>query len=175
MSYLIRKADSGDVQQLAKLLDAYVSETYRGVWGGSSELLERHLVENAVEILLAETLRGEVVGFIAWTHAYDLHWCMKGGVIVDLYVCPANRSRGAAVLLAIDLAAEVQRRGGAFQHGGAVESAAVRRFYNRVVTVQSNGECYLSGRAFHHFAGLSGKNVREVIKNLPQTAWNFEP
>jgi GNAT superfamily N-acetyltransferase len=175
MSYLIRKAVQKDVSQLGKLLDAYVRETYQGAWGGNVGLLERHLIENAVEMLLAETPGRETVAFIAWTYAYDLHWCMKGGLIVDLYVCPAHRGRGAAVLLAVCLAEEIQKRGGTFLHGGAVENAVVHRLYNRVAMVQPNGECYVSGRAFRHLANLSGKSVREIVVNLPEAAWNYEP
>lgn len=175
MSYLIRKAAQKDVSQLAKLLDAYVRETYRAAWGGQAELLARDLAENAVEMFLAETLRREIIAFVAWTSAYDLHWCMKGGLIVDLYVCPPHRGRGAAVLLATCLAKEIQKRGGAFLHGGAVENAVVRRLYSRIATVQPNGEFYVSGRAFRHLAGLSGKSAREIAGNLPETAWNYEP
>ena len=112
MSYLVRNANRDDVQRLEKLLGDYMRETYQGAWGGNSELLERHLTENAVEILLAETSSFEVVAFLAWSSSYDLHWCMKGGVIVDLFVCPQHRSRGVAVLLAINLARQIQERGG---------------------------------------------------------------
>lgn len=26
-----------------------------------------------------------------------------------------------------------------------------------------------------HFAELSGKNPREIVRNLPEAAWNYEP
>ena len=175
MSYLIRRAVREDVSQLEKLLDDYVRETYQAAWGGRAELLERHFDENAVEIILAETPRRKTVGFVAWTSDYDLHWCMKGAAIIDLYVCPPHRGRGAAVLLATGLAAEIQKRGGAFLHGGAVENEVVRRLYNRIAMVQPNGDCYVSGRAFRHLADLSGKSVREIAANLPEAAWNYEP
>ncbi len=87
MPFLIRKANSEDVPRLAKLLADYMQETYQGAWGGNADLLKRHLTESDVEILLAETPSREIAGFLSWTSTYDLHWCMKGGVIVDLYVC----------------------------------------------------------------------------------------
>ncbi len=174
MSYLIRNANRDDVQRLEKLLADYMRETYQGVWGGSAELLERHLTEKEIEILLAETSSREVVAFLAWTSSYDLHWCMKGGVIVDLFVCPQHRSRGVAVLLATDLARQIQERGGTHLKGGAVESPIVHRLYRRIAMRLSDNEYYVSGRAFRHLASLSGKSLREIVKNLPETAWNYE-
>lgn len=175
MSFSIRKAVSADVPRLVKLLADYMQETYQGAWGGNARLLEQHLTAKDIEILLAETSSREVIGFLAWSSTYDLHWCMKGGVIVDLYVRPAYRSRGAAVLLATELAAEIQKRGGTHLKGGAVESPAVHRLYRRIAMRLGENECYVSGRAFRHLASLSGKNLREIVKNLPETAWNSEP
>jgi hypothetical protein len=40
---------------------------------------------------------------------------------------------------------------------------------------QPDGELYVSGRAFRHLAELSGKNPREIVKNLPEAVWNYEP
>ena len=175
MSFLIRKANSDDVPRLSKLLADYMQETYHGAWGGNAELLEQHLTEKAIEFFLAETSNHEIVGFLAWSFSYDLHWCMKGGVIVDLYVCPEYRSRGAAVLLATELAAEIQKHGGTHLKGGAVESPAVHRLYSRIAMRLGENEYYVSGRAFRHLASLSGQGLREIVKNLPETAWNYEP
>ena len=175
MLYLIRKAVRSDVPHLARLLEGYLRETYQGAWGGTAELLERHVSNNDVEILVAENSAQEIIAFVASIDTYDLHWCMKGGEIIDFYVAPLYRGRGAAMFLIIDLAAEVERRGGKFLKGGAVENASVRRLYGRVAMCQPNGECYISGRAFRHLAGLPGRPLREIVKNLPETAWNHEP
>lgn len=175
MSYLIRNANRGDGQRLEKLLADYMRETYQGAWGGSAELLERHLTEREVEILLAESSSREVIAFLAWSSCYDLHWCMKGGVIIDLYVCPSHRSRGVAVLLATNLAMEMKNRGGTFLKGGPAESPAAHRLYSRSAMIVGENDYYVSGRAFRHLASLSGKNLREIARNLPETAWNHEP
>lgn len=175
MLYLIRKADEREASQLEQLLVAYMRETYKSAWGGNVRRLEQDIMNKAFETLVAETTDGKLVGFVAWTTTYDLHWCLKGGVVIDYYVAPSHRGRGAAILLTVELAAEIYQRNGAFLHSGAIESAVVRRFYNRIAMLQPNGECYISGRAFRHLAGLSGKSAREIVKNLPQTAWNFEP
>lgn len=175
MFYSTRKAVRCDVPRLARLLEDYVRETYRSAWGGTAELLERHVLNNDIEITVAENSAQEIIAFVASIVTYDLHWCMKGGEIIDLYAAPIYRGRGAAMFLAIDLAAEIERRGGKFLKGGAVENSSVRRLYGRVAMCQPNGECYISGRAFRHLAGLSGRPLREVVKNLPETGWNYEP
>src|SRR5688572_22210370 len=128
---MIRNATRHDVVRLAAMLGDYMRGTYHGEWGGNVRLLEQHLAEKDVEILVAETAAGEITGFLAWAACYDLHWCMKGAMIIDLYVCPAKRGRGLAVLLSINLAKEVERRGGTFMKGGPVEDQAVHRLYGR--------------------------------------------
>ncbi|MGI9037194.1 MAG: GNAT family N-acetyltransferase [Pyrinomonadaceae bacterium] len=175
MSYSIRKADFGDVSQLEKLLDDYLRETYNSVWAGTAERLKSDGFGREFEMLIAKNTSQEIVGFIAWNSGYDLHHCLKGGTVIDFYVAPKNRGHGAGLLLAIEAAAEIEKSGGAFLHGGAVENDSVRRFYNRIAISFPNGECYISGRAFRHLASLAGKSVREIIKNLPESDWNYQP
>ena len=175
MAYSIRKAKQTDVLQLEKLLAAYMRETYKSAWGGNARQLERDIFDKAFELIVAENADEQIIGFIALSDAYDLHWCLKGGVIIDFYVVPQNRGHGIGLLLAVESAALTQKRGGAFLHGGAVENEIVRRLYGRIAMLQPKGECYISGRAFRHFAGLSGKSLREIVKNLPEVKWNYEP
>ena len=175
MSYFIRKAEFGDVPHLKELLDDYMRETYDSVWAGTAERLESDGFGREFEMLIAENSSKKAIGFIAWNKTYDLHHCLKGGTVIDFYIAPRNRGRGAGLLLVVGATAEIQKSGGAFLHGGAVENKIVRRFYNRIAMSFSNGECYVSGRAFRHLAGLSGKSIREIIKNLPKTEWNYQP
>jgi GNAT superfamily N-acetyltransferase len=175
MPYLIRKANQSDVPCLGGLLEAYMRETYHGAWGGDIRLLERHLLDNEVGIIVAETLDREVIGFVAWVASYDLHWCLKGGEVIDFFVRPPHRGRGAAIMLITKLADEVQRRGGAYLKGGAVDNPVVRRLYQKVAMCLPGGESYVSGRAFRRLAGLSGESLREVIRQMPKAAWNYEP
>ncbi len=93
---------------------------------------------------------------------------MKGGVIVDLFVCPQHRSRGVAVLLAINLAKQIQECGGTHLKGGAVNSPIAGRLYHRIAMKLSDNEYYVSGRAFRHLASLSGKSLREIVRILPE-------
>ncbi len=175
MFYLTRKAAPNDIPFLKKMLGDYMRETYDGVWTGTTERLERDVFGREFEMSVGESRTKEIIGFIAWNNAYDLHHCLKGGTVIDFYVAPTIRGRGAGLVLAVDAARKIQKSGGAFLHGGAVENKIVRRSFNRIAMSFPNGECYLSGRAFRHFAGLSGKSVREIIKNLPETEWNYQP
>ena len=175
MPYQIRKAEPSDAPALGELLGAYMQETYHGAWGGNAQLLGQHLSSGEVEIIVAEAPDREVIGFVAWIDSYDLHWCMKGGGVIDFYVRPSHRGRGAAVSLIIQLAADVRERGGAYLKGGAVDNPGVRRLYQKIAMCAPDGESYVSGRAFRRLAELSGESLREIVKNLPETAWNYEP
>src|SRR5215207_9712631 len=175
MPYLIRKANRSDVSSLGELLEAYMRETYHGAWGGNIQLLEQHLEGNEVEIIVAETLDRQVVGFVAWVHSYDLHWCLKGGDVIDFFVRPSHRGRGAAVVLIAKLAGDVRERGGAYIKGGAVDNPVVRRLYRKIAMCLPGGESYVSGRAFRRLAELSGESLREIIRKMPEAAWNYEP
>jgi GNAT superfamily N-acetyltransferase len=173
LQLLLRKVKSEDVERLGPLLSEYMLETYGTPWGGDPARLERHLSGEAVKIILAEHAGG-AVGFIAWTPCYDLHWCMKGAVIVDLYVRTPNRGRGVALLLSTTVAKEVEASGGTFLQGGAVESPGAHRLYRRIATRAESGDYYVSGRAFRHFASLAGQPVRAIIRSLPDPSWNTE-
>lgn len=175
MPYLIRRANLDDATPLGELLEAYMQETYHGAWGGNIRLLEQHLSHHEVEIVVAETGSRELVGFVAWIDSYDLHWCLKGGDVIDFFVDPAHRGLGAAILLIVKLAADIQERGGAYFKGGAVDNPVVRQLYRKVAMCLADGESYVSGRAFRRLAESSGKSLREIIKNLPEAAWNYEP
>jgi GNAT superfamily N-acetyltransferase len=173
--YLIRKANKSDVPSLGQLLEAYMRETYHGAWGGNVELLEQHLLGNELEIIVAETLNREVVGFVAWVDSYDLHWCLKGGDVIDFFVRPSHRGRGAAILLISKLAGNIRERGGAYLKGGAVDDPVVRRLYRKIAIRFPGGESYISGRAFRRLAELSGESLRGIIRKMPEAAWNYEP
>jgi GNAT superfamily N-acetyltransferase len=170
MSYQIRKANQNDFPGLEKLLNGY----YQGNWRGNIEQLKRDSDEDIFEILVTESGGEELIGFLVWKLTYDLNWCFKGGEVIDFYVSPTHRGRGAALLLTIGMAKEARKRRAAFLKGGS-ENQVVHRTFGRMAMRQPDGELYVSGRAFRHLAELSGKNPREIVKNLPEVTWNFEP
>ena len=99
MFYSIRKVNQDDTPNLAKLLEDYIQETYKQRWSGTVEQLEQDIFKKDLEVFVAETSERKIVALVAWINTYDLHHCMKGGDIIDFYVSPPHRGRGAAVFL----------------------------------------------------------------------------
>ena len=127
----VRATDQRDVPTLVQLLEAYMHETFKVAWRGSAEALHRDGFGQEFECQVAVTSDGRAIGFVAWTKSYDLHHCMTGGSILDLYVLPESRGRGVAPALVCAVAAEIRRRGGTYVKGQAVNNRAVQRLYDR--------------------------------------------
>jgi Acetyltransferase (GNAT) family len=87
----VRAADQRDVPTLVQLLEAYMHETFKVAWRGSAEALRRDGFGQEFECQVVVTSDGRVIGFVAWTKSYDLHHCMTGGSILDLYVLPESQ------------------------------------------------------------------------------------
>jgi GNAT superfamily N-acetyltransferase len=171
--YLIREASPGDVRTIADLLRAYMLETYQEEWRGTVEALLRDAFGMRFRVLTA-VLAEEAVGFLAWETAYDLHHCLSGGHILDLYVCPRHRARGIAAQLIAAAAGIVHSDGGAFIKGGAVESGSGSRLYARFAPAFGN-DYILGGKAFRHLAERSSLPMKELVRSMPKMEWNFEP
>lgn len=168
----VRPGTASDVAALVPLLHAYLRESYAQPWHGSEEALAGAMGDG-VSILVAEDPRQSLVGFLAWTSSYDLHHCVAGGELLDLYVAPAARGRGVALLLGCAAAARVREAGGAYLKGGTVQGGAGSRLYRRVAVCDAAG-CIVSGRGFRRLAELAGRPVREMAKRLPEPSWSHE-
>jgi GNAT superfamily N-acetyltransferase len=114
------------------------------------------------------------MGFLAWERSYDLHHCLSGGHILDLYVVQRHRARGVAVQLIARAAGVVDSEGGAFIKGGAVDSGTGSRLYGRFAPAFGN-DYILGGRAFRHLAAQSILPMRKLARSMPRKEWNFEP
>ncbi|BAZ13419.1 acetyltransferase, GNAT family protein [Calothrix sp. NIES-4071] len=174
MSYLIRNAILDDVSRLGELLDAFMQETFQKQWGGNIQQLQQDSFGREFQIIVAESSQ-EIIAFLAWISSYDLHHCIKGGEIIDLFVCPAHRNRGVATLLIAAVAVEIEKAGGKYIKGQAVNNPAAQRLYQRCARCFPGADCYVSGRAFRRLVELSGQSLRSIVNNLPQSAWNYEP
>ncbi len=175
MPYQVRPATLDDLPGLTALLEAYMLETFRRPWGGTSQRLAQDGFGAEFELMVAETELLTPIAFAAWASHYDLHHCMKGGAVIDLFVESVHRGRGVAAQLMIAIATQVQQQGGEYITGGAVDSPSAQRFYRRCAHSFSAVECYVSGRAFRRLAELSGQPLVDVVKNLPEVSWNYEP
>ena len=171
----VRATDQRDVPTLVQLLEAYMHETFKVAWRGSAEALHRDGFGQEFECQVAVTSDGRVIGFVAWTKSYDLHHCMTGGSILDLYVLPESRGRGVAPALVCAVAAEIRRRGGTYVKGQAVNNRAVQRLYDRFAMGFPGADYIVGGRAFRRLAELAGFPARVAVQSLPEKSWNYEP
>jgi GNAT superfamily N-acetyltransferase len=168
-----RASIPADVTSVADLLQEYMQETYHGDWHGTAHCLARDGFGARFNLSVAsgeETL----IGFAAWRSTYDLHHCLPGIEVIDMYVRPAERGRGVAACLLARVAAQAAQVGATFMTGGAVETGSARRLYGRS-TMTHGGQPYLSGRAFRAFAELAGAVPRRLSEQLPPPEWNLDP
>jgi len=171
--YVIREASPDDVHNVAALLRAYMLETYREDWRGSVTGLLHDGFGARFRALIA-ALADQAVGFLAWEISYDLHHCLSGGHILDLYVADRHRARGIAVQLIARAAGIIHSEGGAFIKGGAVDSGTASRLYGRFAPAFGN-DYILGGKAFRHLAAQANLPVRKLARSMPKMEWNFEP
>jgi len=175
MQYQIRSAMPEDIPDLEKLLTAFMQETFQRPWGGTSQKLAQDGFGAEFQMAVAETESQQLIAFAVWQSSYDLHHCLKGGEIMDMFVESAHRGRGLAIQLIMAIASQIQQQGGVYIRGQAVENPSVQRLYQRFAHCFPTVECYVSGRAFRQLTELSGKEIRDVVRNLPKPAWNYEP
>jgi GNAT superfamily N-acetyltransferase len=171
--YVVRETSPGDVHTVATLLRAYMLETYNEEWRGSVTGLLHDGFGAHFRALIA-MLADQAVGFLAWERSYDLHHCLTGGHVLDLYVIPRHRARGIAVQLLARAAGIIHSEDGAFIKGGAVESGTGSRLYGRFAPAFGN-DYILGGRAFRHLAAQSDLPIRKLVRSMPKRQWNFEP
>jgi len=171
----VRPAREADVPALVELFHAYMRETFKAPWRGSAEALRRDGLGREFSTHVAVGADGGIVGLVAWTRSYDVHHCVAGGYLLDLYVVPEARGRGVAAALACSAAAGIRRAGGAFVKGQAVEERSAQRLYSRIAMRFDGADCIVGGRAFRRLAELAGRPAREVALFLPERSWNHEP
>jgi GNAT superfamily N-acetyltransferase len=172
--FQVRPAGEADVPALARLLGAYLPETYDAPWHGSAEALRRDVLEGRCRMHVAVAADGRVIGFLAWIPSYDLHHCTSGGEGIDLYVVPEARGRGVAPALLCAVAREIERGGGKYLKGGPAAYGSAGRLYRRFAVCHPSEECYVSGRALRRLAELAGRSTRELLRSLPDRSWNYE-
>jgi GNAT superfamily N-acetyltransferase len=170
----VRPATQADVPALVALLEAYMRETYARPWSGTAEALARDGFGARCRLTVAARA-GELVAFAAWSDAYDLHHCVAGCDLIDLFVQRDQRGRGVALRLVAALAAEARTRGATYVKGLAVGAPATRAFYERLAMAFDGADCIVGGRAFRVLAELDGKTPREMLRGLPRKEWNYEP
>jgi GNAT superfamily N-acetyltransferase len=163
-----------EIDQLVALLEAYMRETFSVPWHGTREALERDGFGARFDVVVAAQ-DGRLVAFAALRPQYDLHHCMPGVEVMDMYVEPALRGRGVAVRMLARVAADAAREGARFLVGQAVEDPAMHRLYRRFTRCFPGQHCYLGGRAFRALADAADRPIRALVSALPRPEWNYEP
>lgn len=115
--FQVRIATPEDVPSLSELLHDYMRETFGQPWHGSPEAVGRDGFGAEFETIVAETADGQLIGFAAWFLSYDLHHCLRGGEVIDMFVRREHRGRGVAAALLAAVAAEIRRRDGQYLRG----------------------------------------------------------
>jgi GNAT superfamily N-acetyltransferase len=174
MTFLIRPARVEDVPHLKLLLDDYMHETFNCHWHGSCEALISDGFGAKFNVVLAEPGNGNIVAFCAWQRSYDLHHCMAGAEVIDLFVAPKFRGYALSALLIAEAASNVRASGGVFIKGQAVTRPGIQSLYERVAMSFPGADCIVGGRAFRALADLAGQTSRFVVRHLPDKAWNRE-
>jgi GNAT superfamily N-acetyltransferase len=172
MPICYRLATSQDAPALAELLQRYMHETYDGPWRGTPDRLERDAFGAHLNIVVA--VSGErLVGFAAWGPTYDLHHCVRGVEIVDMFVVPSHRGWAVAVGLLATVAAHGLRGGAMFVTGSGVPTGTGAKLYERGA-IRHGDKFYLSGRAFRALAQADPTSPRGLVRSVPARDWNFE-
>ena len=170
----VRTATAEDVEILAALIDGFASthpasECERSVDG----LREAYFSAQAVGHVLIAEKGGCPIGFGVWRKTYDVFWSMFGGDGLGLYVRPSHRGHGVAIAIVAAMCDEIRRQGGRFlQTSYDPELAGL---YERIAVGRAERACHVSARAFDALAGLAGKTPREIVRALPDKAFNFAP
>ncbi|MFQ5972128.1 MAG: GNAT family N-acetyltransferase [Alphaproteobacteria bacterium] len=112
----IRSARPRDAEALARLFAEFHAEFARSPPPMTADVFQRDGFgrKRRFSTLVAQTSRGEVVGFALWHPAYDTDAASPGGYLLDLYVAPSHRRRGFGRRLLAATAAEVEAAGGRF-------------------------------------------------------------
>ncbi len=150
-----------------------MQEGYQDSWHGSAEALRRDALGQQSTVHLATAADGQLLGFLAWTASYDLHHCVSGAEVMDLYVIPQWRGQGVALILGCAAAAEILRSGGRYMKGTVVEKGSAGQLYRRFGVCDASG-CTVAGRALRRLAELAGRSAREIAQRLPERSWNYE-
>jgi GNAT superfamily N-acetyltransferase len=162
---MIRLASVLDTKELAAILERYVREAFSSDWGGTESRLLDGLASGLVRILIIA--QNEVIdGFAAMVDDYDLHHCVRGIRVIDLYVVPARRGQCIAARLLAHVAHFALSKDFTYVRGEAVPSPAARRLFERGA-VRFGDSFNLSGRSLRELAALRDMSPRELVRKLP--------
>jgi ribosomal protein S18 acetylase RimI-like enzyme len=155
---MIRAAREGDAETVAALINAINSlDGATPAVPMTASVVRRDLLGPSPKawLRLAEQ-DGVVVGFATASPIYDAERCAEAMMLLDLYVAPQARRRGAARALMAELAREAQRRGAGCIWWGVDEGDDEATLFYRAIGARSEGRFsgeILEGAALDRLAG----------------------
>lgn len=161
---VIRAAAATDLAEVEELLRSYMAEALSRRWEGSRAALERDGLGREFHILLARRGR-EAIGVAFWHRVYNVHYCVAGGEICDVFVKRPYRSSGTALMLIAAAARDIKIAGGSFLRGQSDEH--LESLYSRCAVVVRGAECYLGGSEFDALAAAPDVPARRMLRTLP--------
>ncbi|MFO1396505.1 MAG: hypothetical protein U1F48_05520 [Burkholderiales bacterium] len=160
---VIRAAAATDLPEVEELLRSYMAEALNRRWEGSLSALERDGLGREFHTLLAWRGR-EAVGVAFWHRVYNVHFCVVGGEICDMFVKRHYRNSGTALMLVAAAARDIKSAGGSFLRGQSDER--LESLYSRCAVVVRGAECYLGGNEFDALAATSDISPRHMLRTL---------
>lgn len=153
-----RAAHAADASAVAALINAINSlDGPPPARPMTAEVVRRDLLgPDAKALLRVAEVDGAVAGFATAGAIYDAERHAEALMLLDLYVAPAARRRGAARALMAWLAAEAQRRGAGCLWWGVDEGDDEATLFYRAIGARSEGRFsgeILDGAALDRLAG----------------------
>jgi GNAT superfamily N-acetyltransferase len=153
-----RPEEAGTVAALFNAINSLGREA-PPVWM-TAEAVRRDLLGPAPwAALLVAVMEGEVVGFVTGSPCYDSERAAGGFFLIDLYVAPAARRRGAGRALVAGLAAVACRRGAGCLWWGVDEGDDEAMLFYRAIGAEAEAPFtgqLLTGPAFERLAAEAG-------------------
>lgn len=138
---MIRPARDADAAAVAALINAINSLDGPLTLPMTAEIVRRDLLgAKAKAMLRVAELDGVVIGFATGTFIYDAQRHADALMLLDLYVAPEFRRRGAARALMAALAAEAKRQGAGCLWWGVDEGDDEATLFYRAIGAESEGQ-----------------------------------
>ena len=155
MSFTIRAFRPGDETRVVEMTKRLITHLGEAIDNFDAE---RYLVdalgpEPQFSLFVAETEKGELVGYVSFHDAYEPSYAERGVYVMDLYVESAVRGEGIGTLLLQAVARDAHERGRSFIWL-VTSSDAARLFYNQIMNLKSDVTAYaVAGEKFKELLG----------------------
>ena len=165
--YRVAPMEASDVRAVAALWQAYMTELF-GVSGDmTADVFLREGLGQSFHTMVATAPNRGLVGAAEWWMTYDVHHAARGGQIPDMFVAPAHRGAGVAVLIIAAIAREVRAAGGVFLGGPATPQNAERLVRSgRLSGTAALVHVYWGDGLFKALADNAGADAKTLARSI---------